>query len=193
MNRKNRTSYVPVYFETEENDEITPNLETRNQTWTENNLGLSLKLPLNLTVGNFYNFVELNQGILQNWINYNTIETGKSGSFTSYELNLQMRFTLRKAYQHLYPRLGFLFQSNYQKSISTNSNASHAFLVNSRLYLPGLIKNHSFTEIGHHSEPFTAQYKFLDNFRYPRGYVNLFMIKSIESVLTMLSQFAILI
>ena len=82
-----------------------------------------------------------------------------------------MRFTLRQAYQHLYPRLGFLFQSNYQKSISTKSNASHAFLVNSRLYLPGLIKNHSFfTEIGHHSEPFTAQYKFLDNFRYPRGY-----------------------
>ena len=169
--RQNRISYVPVYFETEENDEITPNLETRNQTWTENNLGFSLKLPFNLTVGNFYNFVELNQSILQNWINYDAKETGESGSFTSYELNLQMQFTLRQAYQHLYPRLGFLLQSNYQKSISAHLNASHAFLVNSRLYLPGLIKNHSFfTEIGHHSEPFTAQYKFLDNFRYPRGY-----------------------
>ncbi len=169
--RKNRISYVPVYFETEENDEITANLETRNQTWTENNLGLGVKLPLNLTLGNFYNFVELNQSMRQNWINYDLKRTGKSESFISYELDFQMRFTLRQAYQHLYPRLGFLFQSNYQKSMGTNSNASHAFLVNSRLYLPGLIKNHSFfTEISHHSEPFTAQYKFLDNFKYPRGY-----------------------
>ena len=91
--RKNRISYVPVYFETEENDKITPNLETRNQTWTENNLGLGVKLPLNLTLGNFYNFVELNQSMRQNWINYDLEKTGKSESFISYELDFQMRFT----------------------------------------------------------------------------------------------------
>ena len=55
--------------------------------------------------------------------------------------------------------------------MGTTSNTSHAFLINSRLYLPGIFKNHSFfAEIDHHSEPFIAQYKFLDNFRYPRGY-----------------------
>ena len=169
--RENRNSYVPVYFETEENNEITPNLETRNQNWTENNLGLGMRLPLNLTVGNFYNFVEFNQKLRQHWVNYNLKETGKDGSFASYELDIQMRFTLRQAYQHLHPRLGVFFQSNYKKSMGTTSNNSHAFLINSRIYLPGIFKNHSFfTEIDHHSEPFTAQYKFLDNFRYPRGY-----------------------
>ena len=171
MARKYRNSYVPVYFENEENDEITPNLETRNQNWTENDLGLGMKLPFNLTTGNFYNFVEIDQFLRQHWVNYDLEETGKDESFGSYELDLKMRFTLRQAYQHLYPRMGFLFQSNFQKSIGTTSNASHNFLVNSRLYLPGIFKNHSFfSEIDYHSEPFTAQYKFLDNFRYPRGY-----------------------
>ena len=169
--RENRNSYVPVYFETEENDEITPNLETRNQNWTENNLGLGMRLPFNLTLGNFYNFIELNQNLRQHWVNYGLKETGTDGSFASYKLDFQMRFTLRQAYHHLYPRLGILFRSNYQKSMGKTSNTSHAFLINSRLYLPGIFKNHSFfAEIDHHSEPFTAQYKFLDNFRYPRGY-----------------------
>lgn len=169
--RVNRNNYVPIYFETEENDEITPNLETRNQNWTENNIGLGVRLPFNLTLGNFYNFVALNQNLRQHWVNYDLKETGTDGSFASYELDFQMRFTLRQAYQHLYPRLGIFFQSNYQKSMGTTSNTSHAFLINSRLYLPGIFKNHSFfAEIDHHSEPFIAQYKFLDNFRYPRGY-----------------------
>ena len=168
---ENRNSYVPVYFETEKNDEITPNLETRNQNWTENKVGLGLRLPFNLTLGNFHNFIEINQNFRQHWVNYALEETGKDGSFASYELDIRMRFTLRQAYQHINPRLGVLFQSNYQKSMGITPNTSHAFLINSRLYLPGIFKNHSFyAEIDHHSEPFTAQYKFLDNFRYPRGY-----------------------
>jgi hypothetical protein len=75
------------------------------------------------------------------------------------------------ALQHILPRIGLTYNLNYQKTISTETNKSRYLTMISRVFVPGIGKNHSLNfSHSFQSEPFLAQYKFRDNFFYARGY-----------------------
>jgi Tol biopolymer transport system component len=169
--QSNRSSYLPVYFETEENNIKSPNLKVITQNWLEKDIAMGIRLPFNLTVDNFYNKIWITQKVHKRWVQFEDPLTGTDGTFLNYDLDVLMQFVRRKAFQQINPRMGIVVASNYNKTIGQTPNASFSFLINSTIYLPGISRNHSFyTELAYHAEPFASSYKFLDNFRYARGY-----------------------
>ncbi len=90
-------------------------------------------------------------------------------SFSHWDLGLTF-YNLRKtAPQHIYSRFGQLIRAGYQRGFD-RSDIGRIWLQ-SRLYLPGLLPNHSIElEADYQEEKLTNPYQFGDEFQYARGF-----------------------
>jgi hypothetical protein len=171
-NFSNRQRYVPIYSEErDENDNIFPSLRVFNQSFSEHYIEGGIKIPLNLTTGNIWSSLEFTSKYRHQWVTYDVQAQGENGTFGAADLSLSFGAFKRRARQQVQPRLGLFLNMDYLSTIGTERNQSYYFQSQAIVLLPGLFRNHSFYIIGANKrEPFTAAYKFRDNFFYSRGY-----------------------
>lgn len=167
-----RSRYVPIYREIENgNGENQAQAGILLQNWNESRATIGITLPFNITKGNFFSKFWLTNSYHQLWVNYENPLTGTDESFGAYDVAVDFFALRRMAVQHIQPRLGITYMMNYQRTIGTEVNKSNYLTMISRVFLPGIGKNHSLNfSQSFQSEPYLAQYKFRDNFFYARGY-----------------------
>ena len=171
LSRGNRNRYVPVIFE--ENENLGLNIET--QRWLEDDISLGITLPLNTTWKNYFSNITLSQKIHKKWVNYESTALdqviGVNENFEAYSLDFSGYFLRRRAIQQVTSRFGLTSNLKYRTTIGTAFNQANYFQTISRVYLPGLGRNHGFyATFGFQSESFLSSYKFRDDFFYTRGY-----------------------
>jgi hypothetical protein len=169
--RSNRSRYVPLVTQ-EENDLF---LITSTNQWSEDEISLGFTLPFNTTWKNYFSKITFTQLLHKKWVSYTNITFNDledfNESFEALSFDFSGYFLRRTAKQHTNPRFGLVSSFKYRKSIGTVFNKSSYLQYNGRIYLPGILKNHSFfvTE-RFQKENFTSTYKFRDDFFYTRGY-----------------------
>ncbi|MFZ9045504.1 MAG: hypothetical protein ACO2ZZ_06530 [Cyclobacteriaceae bacterium] len=169
ISKGNRSRYVPVLSQEEENLLLNIN----NQGWNEEDLNVGITLPLNTTWNNYFSTVRITQAMHRKRVIFDQKEntTGTDEIFHSYSFDLSAYFLKRRALQHLNSRFGISTELAYNATIGTIRNKTQYFLFNSRLFLPGISKNHSLNiSQSIKNEDYLANYKFRDNLFYTRGY-----------------------
>ncbi len=169
----NRDRYVPIYEEqTDNNGNVTSATQLPLvQAWNENKAEVSMVIPLNLTKGNLFSWLWLTSTYSNRWVEYESDQTGSDEAFGAMEFEVNYNIRKRRVIQLVKSRLGFSLLSKYKRTINTSLNDSYYFQTTSRVFLPGLWKTHSFNVTADYKkEPYTAEYKFTDEFFYARGY-----------------------
>ncbi len=166
-----RSRFIPVYREIRQDDGFLPVIQTLSQVWDESKVSLEVTLPFNLTRRNYFSRLWVTGAYEQIWVDYRDETLGANGSFGALRTNLSFSVLKRRAYQHVNPRLGIQSTLIARRTVGTSFNQSEYLQSSSFIFLPGIAKNHSlFFDVHFNSEPFLASYKFIDVFRYSRGY-----------------------
>jgi len=168
------------------------------ESWNENRIRAGVTIPLNFSKGNQLNSVALlanfsrittdsdnlfldsdtnsSDTILFSQNNFEAInqivsEPFQDMSFNALDLILSARSTKITALQHLNPRFGATVLLRYRKPFTNDIIGGDQFFARGRIFLPGMKQNHSF-HMGFYfqKERLLDNYRFSDNFNYPRGY-----------------------
>lgn len=138
--------------------------------WNEMEWIAGLQLPLELTGGKMYRYLNLSASYHSSDINF----TGSNKNlFKATDIRyVQGRITftsqLQKAAQQIFPK--FAFTGLLQMRTSTNVHARQ-FLASGSLYLPGLFKTHSIVvSAAYQGRDTMRRYGFTNNFSFSRGY-----------------------
>jgi hypothetical protein len=142
--------------------------------WNEFEYAAGLQLPLNLTGGKMYRFMNVSASYHSTNINF----TGRFKDF--FRANdvryLSGRFSyssqIQKASQQIYP--GFALSASLQFKSALNVTANQVLAIGN-IYLPGLLKTHSIVlSAAYQGRDTMRAYSFSNNFPFSRGYdVNL--------------------
>lgn len=140
--------------------------------WNEWNANAGIRIPLTFTGGRLFSNMYVSSLFNTQRIQFND---AKNAAVLD-DLNLNyldntVSFALQtqKAVQQIYPRFAYTIFANYRGSISEIE--ARQLLVNTALYLPGVLKNHSLVVTGAYQSRDTAnQYQFSNSFPVSRGY-----------------------
>ncbi len=182
------TNFVPA-------NDTTVRFTLFNEQWRENNAFIGLGLPINFSQGTFFNRLNLNASYHflslesrnqfteeDNFaldifpVNPNRFRSLYTDVIQSQQLQaLDVRFRLSMlqsvALQNLLPRWGLVWDARYRSTLSSDELQGDVFLNRLDVFMPGILKNHSFyINTLYQSEKFTDNYKFSNQFFYPRGY-----------------------
>ncbi len=150
-----------------------PETEINEQEWTENYWLAGLRLPLILTQGKYHTNLEAGGAFGQYKVGQvpdpeltvQPLET----DFNAWRGTLNFNRILPQSRQQVKPRWGQRSRLQYQKAI--NEDPERIF-ADATLYFPGIKKTHSFNLEGRFKkETVRDTYRFLDDFRMPRGYL----------------------
>ena len=139
--------------------------------WDETNGYAGLKLPLNLTGGEFYRYVNLSTQLNASNLKYDpTVVPGLKEKFLAHmQQGFSYSFFNQKAVQHIYPHWGVT--GNIINKTAVGNTDAYQLFFNSSIYLPGLGKNHSMVfAITYQQRDTLKQYYFTNNFPMARGY-----------------------
>lgn len=139
----------------------------------EARLGAGFSLPLQRYHGAYFSGLEISGMAFYRDVGdfkRDSISVFRSGfNFAHWDLGLSF-YNLRKtAPQHIRSRFGQIVRAGYQRGIDRSDIGR--MWVQGRLYLPGLLSNHSVEfEADYQEEKLTNPYQFGDLFEYARGY-----------------------
>jgi hypothetical protein len=140
--------------------------------WNEVNANIGLRLPLNFTGGRLYTNMYMSSLFNVQKVLFNDSKNG--GNIEDLNLNYldnTISFTIQtqKAPQQIFPRFAFTSFLNYRGSV--NKTEARQLLLNTSLFVPGLLKTHSLVFNGSYQSRDTAQeYLFSNDFPLSRGY-----------------------
>ena len=139
----------------------------------EGRFGAGFSIPLQRYHGAYFTGLELSGMAFYRSVSdfkKDTVPVFRNGfDFAHWDVGLSF-YNLRKtAPQHIHSRFGQVVRASYQRGFD-RSDIGRIWLQ-SRLYLPGLMANHSIEiEADYQEEKLTNPYQFGDLFRYARGY-----------------------
>ena len=139
--------------------------------YNELNVNAGLQLPLNLSGGRQYRFLNLRTSINNQNVQWTGIGKSllKSRSFNYLQGQVQYSGQIQKALQQIYPRWAQTILLRYRTAI--NNVTAQQFLANATIYLPGLHTNHNLVVSGAFQKRDTMnQYYFSNSFPFSRGY-----------------------
>ena len=141
-------------------------------SFIETIFGGGISLPLSKVKGNYTQSMRFSSNYLyHNLSKFKTTNTTPSASldFGAIESKLTVSNLRRTAFQNLAPRFGQYIDITHKKS--TNTVSADKIAVNSILFFPGLLKNHSTRiDFNWRKELLSNDYRFSDTFNYARGY-----------------------
>lgn len=141
--------------------------------WKEHAFGAGVRLPINITHGNYPSSITLSSNYKHYIVDYldDITDQARNENFGSMDLNFNFQRAQTKALQNIFPRWAQTLEVNYQQTIGENENEGEIFTVNSSLFFPGLVRNHSmFLTGGFQKEDILDAYRFEDVFTNARGY-----------------------
>ena len=136
---------------------------------TEANAGL--RLPLNLSAGKHYTFLNVYSNIYTKRVQLNGIakKIYQDQNFNYLQQRVTFSSQTQKAIQHIYPHWAQNVLLQYRNII--NKYTANQFLASGNFYLPGIHTNHSIVINAAYARRDTAnQYYFSNNFPFSRGY-----------------------
>ncbi len=143
-------------------------------TWQETSWDIAVGLPLS-TISGIYNigsYIEAKHRLLN--IEHNSSTPHEYAQGTIGALNYRATFyALRKrAFRDLAPKWGVSAEGNYKHSVWGDINSGDMFSIQARLYLPGLVTNHSLQLYGGYQQrnPSAEGYRFAGDLSLPSGY-----------------------
>lgn len=139
--------------------------------WNEWNQHIGINLPLNVTSGKQYRFLNLSTAFYNEQVNWKGL--GKNFlndvRFNYVESRIQYSTQIQKAVQHIFPR--WAQSISIQNRFIVNNYTAHQLLINGALYFPGFMKTHSLVlNASFQSRDTMNQYYFNNNFSFSRGY-----------------------
>ena len=144
----------------------------RTRHWDQLDTRVGLRVPLNFisgrtiksfNIGSFYVLRnEFNKGFFKDSIGNTT--------FSYMTHNLSWTQQVERAVQHIYPRWGYSFSTNYRHALTRYEG--YQAIGNLSLYLPGVIANHSLVLQGSFQERDTSTAIFSNSFAAARGYAD---------------------
>jgi len=147
---------------------------TRDIKWNEWNGNLGLRIPLSNNGGRFFRSLDLSSTLNNVVYNYDAAsKPATKDKFISY-LHLQLVASMlsQQATQQINPRFGWVINLQHRTSVGkTEATQSYG---GARIYLPGLMRTHSFNISGAYQARDTLrQYVYSNNFAMARGYTGL--------------------
>ena len=147
----------------------------REVSFNETKFGLNVGLPLDWLNGNYAYGIGTNLGIYQQHtsklinLQNSTSLPNNNPAYNSMSTEIDFYWLKRSAYQNLAPKMGlktsFQFQTNF------NSTDNQRIFASTKLYLPGLARNHSFRlSSAYQKELLSNSFQYMDIFQYARGF-----------------------
>lgn len=139
--------------------------------WNELSGYAGLQLPLNLSGGKQYRYLNMFSTYNIDQVHWTGIaeKIFKSTQFNFINTGFNYSGQIQKAVQQIYPHWAQSVLVQYKSILNTYT--AHQFLVNGSLYLPGFSGNHSLVLSGAFQQrDDLLQYLFSNNFPFSRGY-----------------------
>lgn len=142
-------------------------------SWNESNMNLNVSIPLNLTSGAYYRFIqpEVRLGYTLYEHNSTTPQNFNRGSLQTAVYRLYYHQLKRQAYRDVLPDWGFVTDISYRHGPWGELNPGDLAAAQVRGYIPGILKNHGISlYTGLQQRNNGGKYGFSDAIRFPRGY-----------------------
>ncbi|MEY3351550.1 MAG: hypothetical protein RIQ50_1661 [Bacteroidota bacterium] len=144
---------------------------SRSLRWNEWNSAIGLYLPFNFSSGIFYKRLEVLTRFNTSSVQYNESSIPKPGNRFLPSIQNQVVWSIQtqQAIQHIFPR--FAWTVRLQHRFATGPTRAGQLFGGSTLYLPGVLKTHSFvTSISFQGRDTLRQYLFTNIYPTARGY-----------------------
>ena len=141
--------------------------------WKEHAFAGGIRLPINLTHGNYPTGITISSKYKHYIVDYldGFTDRARDENFGSVDLDFGFSRAQTRAHQNIYPRWAQTLSVNYQKTLGNGENQGEIFTVNSSLFFPGVVRNHSFFLTGgYQQEDILNAYRFEDLFTNARSY-----------------------
>ena len=151
-----------------------PGVGARTLRWDESNVGLGLRLPLNLSGGRHFRRLTLNGSFNALRVAYRESTGPKPADRNVNHLQTGLTWSMQsqQAVQHIFPRFAHVVQM--QNRVAVGTTAANQTLLSGALYLPGLTKRQNLVLTGSFQARDTLkQYYFPNSFALARGYTGL--------------------
>ncbi|GJM29119.1 MAG: hypothetical protein DHS20C17_17540 [Cyclobacteriaceae bacterium] len=141
--------------------------------WKEHTFSGGIRLPFNITHGAYPSSISLSSKYRYYLVDYldGVTDNARDENFGSLDFDFGFLRLQSRAHQNINPRWGQTLKINYQKTLGNTENHGEIFTVNSSLFFPGALANHSlFLTGGYQKEDIVNSYRFEDIFTNARGY-----------------------
>lgn len=141
--------------------------------YNETELSGGLFLPLNLTGGKSFRYLNLAALVHADQVKWQGIGKGllRNQDYTFAEGRISYSSQIQKATQHIYPRLAQTILAQYKTMVDDHS--AWQMLVTGGFYFPGIGKNHSLVlNAAWQGRDTMQQYLFSNSFPFSRGYTD---------------------
>ncbi|MEN8116764.1 MAG: hypothetical protein ABFS16_07275 [Bacteroidota bacterium] len=168
-----RASQYMLVTESKENDVVVTDTALQRFTWNETNFQTDIKVPLNLSRGAYYRFLqpEINYDFTFYKKDNTTPDNFFEGNFQSVAYRLYFHQLRRQSYQDVYPNFGFIIDGIYRHSPFGSENLGEIMAGQAVVYFPGVIDNHGIKAYGGAQTKHNGgMFSFSDMIRYPRGW-----------------------
>ncbi|NQU84549.1 MAG: hypothetical protein HQ541_02190, partial [Mariniphaga sp.] len=179
-NRKSKYTSI-THYTNDQNEIVRSDTSLTKFNWAETTVDLGIRLPLNLSKGNFSRLLqpEIKYELTSRRNAFQQPDWFTVGNINSASYRLYYHQILRQSYQDLVPDFGFIVDFLYRHSPGSDlglGSIAGGQIVN---YLPGFKRNHGVVLYnGIQSRKAEDGYTFTDIIRYPRGwgkYLNNFL------------------
>ena len=141
--------------------------------WKEHTVSGGIRLPFNITHGAYPSSIVLSSKYRHYKVDYldEFTDSERDEDFGSVDFDFSFQRAQSKALQNIYPRWAQTLSVNYQETVGESENNGEIFTINSSLFFPGVVRNHSFFLTGgYQTEEIVDAYRFEDVFTNARGY-----------------------
>ena len=141
--------------------------------WQEHTISAGLRVPLNLTHGNYFSNLTLAPRYQHFIVDYfdGVTDLLRDEDFGSWAFEISFRRSQSTALQNILPRWAQVLDVDYQSTVGNGENQGKRLTIDGTLIFPGILKNHSFFISGaYQKEDIVDAYRFEDIFRDARGY-----------------------
>ncbi len=142
-------------------------------TWQERNVNLNIRLPLNLTMGPWFRYLqpELKYDVTQFTHNTSTPTGFTNGNMKTLSYRLYYHQILRKAYRDIMPNWGFAGDVSYRNTLNGDVDVGSLVAGQLHTFLPAISRNHGITLYAGYQQRVKGQkHSFGDVIRIPRGW-----------------------
>lgn len=138
--------------------------------WNEIEPRAGIWLPLNLTKGKWYRYLQLGADYVHNKrsIQGSWKDSLEGRSFGYLQPVIRYTSQVQQARKNIYPRFAQSFLANYKKAIT--GRTQQQLMASADLYFPGLFRNHAFVFNAAFQSRDSGLSLFTNNFYFSRGY-----------------------
>ncbi len=143
-------------------------------TWNETNANIGFSIPLDFSSGKTYKFLSFGSTINTQRLDFTKNAALKYQNTTINYLDNSVSWSIQgqQARQQIYPRFAHTLFARYRGSI--NEDEYRQLLINTSLYIPGILKTHSLViNAAYQSRDTANNYLFSNSFPLSRGYPGL--------------------